>query len=110
MSKILVIDDQRSIRSTLKDILEMEGHTVVLAEDGAQGVEAFAADSFDVVLTDIKMPNMDGMEVLDKIMETRPDCPVIMISAMATLTRLSRASRKALMTSFRSPSISTVSL
>lgn len=80
MSKILVIDDQRSIRSTLKDILEMEGHTVVLAEDGAQGVEAFAADSFDVVLTDIKMPNMDGMEVLDKIMETRPDCPVIMIS------------------------------
>ena len=80
MSKILVIDDQRSIRSTLKDILEMEGHTVVLAEDGAQGVEAFGADSFDVVLTDIKMPNMDGMEVLDKIMETRPDCPVIMIS------------------------------
>ncbi len=80
MSKILVIDDQRSIRSTLKDILEMEGHTVVLAEDGAQGVEAFGSDSFDVVLTDIKMPNMDGMEVLDKIMETRPDCPVIMIS------------------------------
>ena len=80
MSKILVIDDQRSIRSTLKDILEMEGHTVALAEDGAQGVEAFGADSFDVVLTDIKMPNMDGMEVLDKIMETRPDCPVIMIS------------------------------
>ncbi len=80
MSKILVIDDQRSIRSTLKDILEMEGHTVVLAEDGAQGVAAFGADTFDVVLTDIKMPNMDGMEVLDKIMETRPDCPVIMIS------------------------------
>lgn len=80
MAKILVIDDQRSIRSTLKDILEMEGNTVVLAEDGVQGVAAFNSDTFDVVLTDIKMPNMDGMEVLDKIMEARPDCPVVMIS------------------------------
>ncbi len=80
MAKILVIDDQRSIRSTLKDILEMEGNTVVLAEDGVQGVAAFNSDTFDVVLTDIKMPNMDGMEVLDKIMEVRPDCPVVMIS------------------------------
>lgn len=80
MAKILVIDDQRSIRSTLKDILEMEGHEVSLAEDGAQGLEAFGAAEYDVVLTDIKMPNMDGMEVLGKIMETRPECPVIMIS------------------------------
>ena len=68
------------IRSTLKDILEMEGHAVSLAEDGAKGVEAFAAEKPDLVLTDIKMPAMDGMEVLAKIMETRPDCPVIMIS------------------------------
>lgn len=80
MAKILVIDDQRGIRSTLKDILEMEGHAVTLAEDGAQGVEAFKAEAFDVVLTDIKMPGMDGMEVLDAIMTQKPDCPVIMIS------------------------------
>lgn len=80
MAKILVIDDQRAIRSTLQDILEMEGHTVVLADDGAKGVEAFAAEAPDIVLTDIKMPAMDGMEVLDKIMQSKPDCPVIMIS------------------------------
>ena len=80
MAKILVIDDQRPIRSTLKDILEMEGHTVSLAEDGAKGVETFTAEKPDLVLTDIKMPAMDGMEVLAKIMETKADCPVIMIS------------------------------
>lgn len=80
MAKILVIDDQRPIRSTLKDILEMEGHTVSLAEDGAKGVETFTAEKPDLVLTDIKMPAMDGMEVLAKIMDTKADCPVIMIS------------------------------
>lgn len=80
MAKILVIDDQRAIRSTLQDILEMEGHAVVLADDGVKGVEAFAAEAPDLVLTDIKMPAMDGMEVLDKIMQSKPDCPVIMIS------------------------------
>ena len=80
MAKILVIDDQRSIRGTLKDILEMEGHSVQLAEDGAQGVDMFSAEKFDIVLTDIKMPGLDGMEVLAKIMELRPECPVIMIS------------------------------
>ncbi len=80
MSNILVIDDQRSIRSTLEDILTMEGYTVTTAEDGTQGLAAFAEGQYDAVLTDIKMPNMDGMEVLDKIMETKPECPVIMIS------------------------------
>ncbi len=80
MSKILVIDDQRGIRGTLKDILEMEGHAVELAEDGKQGVEMFTADNFDLVLTDIKMPNMDGIEVLDKVLQAKPDCPVVMIS------------------------------
>lgn len=80
MAKILVIDDQRGIRATLKDILEMEGHTVALAEDGAKGIEAFGGGGFDLVLTDIKMPAMDGMEVLAKVTASRPDCPVIMIS------------------------------
>lgn len=80
MAKILVIDDQRSIRNTLKDILEYENHTVNLAEDGEQGLEQFKANKYDVVLCDIKMPNMDGMEVLDKLHELNPDAPVIMIS------------------------------
>ncbi|MCQ2227810.1 MAG: sigma-54 dependent transcriptional regulator [Bacteroidales bacterium] len=80
MSKILVIDDQRAIRTSLKDILELEGHTVELAENGLEGIEKFNADKFDIVVTDIKMPEMDGIEVLQKIMETRPDTAVIMIS------------------------------
>lgn len=80
MANILVIDDQRSIRSTLEDILAMEGYGVATAEDGAKGLEAFRAGDFDAVLTDIKMPNMDGMELLGKITDEKPGCPVIMIS------------------------------
>ncbi len=80
MASILVIDDQRSIRNTLKDILEYEKHSVALAENGMQGIEMFKKEQFDIVLTDIKMEGMDGIEVLTKIMEIRPDCPVIMIS------------------------------
>ncbi len=80
MSKILVIDDQKSIRNTLKEILEYEGNEVVLAETGAIGLELFDADKIDIVLCDIKMPEMDGIEVLQKLMEKSPEVPVIMIS------------------------------
>lgn len=80
MAKILVIDDQRAIRTSLKDILELEGHTIELAENGVEGIDKFNADSFDMVITDIKMPEMDGMEVLSKIMELKPETAVIMIS------------------------------
>ena len=77
---ILLIDDERGIRNTLGEILTMEGYNVTVAEDGAKGIEAFTNGDFDAVLTDIKMPNMDGMEVLSKLTEMKPDCPVIMIS------------------------------
>lgn len=80
MAKILVIDDQRAIRTSLKDILEMEGHAVELAENGQEGMEKFGAEKYDMVITDIKMPEMDGIEVLSKIMEQHEEIPVIMIS------------------------------
>ncbi len=80
MAKILVIDDEKSIRNTLKDILETEEHEVVTAEDGLKGLELFADGKFEVVLCDIKMPEMDGIEVLGKIMDQPRDIPVIMIS------------------------------
>jgi DNA-binding NtrC family response regulator len=80
MANILVIDDERSIRSTLKEILEYEDHKVDLAEDGAQGIESYKEKKHDVVLCDIKMPNMDGIEVLEKLMEVTTDTTVIMIS------------------------------
>lgn len=80
MAKILVIDDQRSIRNTLKDILELEGYEVELAENGKDGIEIFLESKYDLVLSDIKMPEMDGLEVLSKIMEVHSDVPVVMIS------------------------------
>ena len=80
MAKILIVDDEKSIRNTLKDILEAEEHEVVTAEDGPTALELFAEQQFDVVLCDIKMQEMDGIEVLGKIMEQPQDVPVIMIS------------------------------
>jgi two-component system, NtrC family, nitrogen regulation response regulator NtrX len=80
MSRILVIDDERSIRNTLKDILEYEKYDVELAEDGHKALEVFRNGEFDIVLCDIKMPGMDGIEVLEQLNELNPDVPVIMIS------------------------------
>ena len=80
MSRILVIDDERSIRNTLKDILEFEKYTVELAEDGFKALELLQTKDFDVILCDIKMPGMDGIEVLQKVEELKPDTPVVMIS------------------------------
>jgi len=80
MSRILVIDDERAIRNTLKDVLEYEKHEVELAEDGPKGLEMFTANSYDIVLCDIKMAKMDGIEVLGKITAQSNDTPVIMIS------------------------------
>jgi two-component system nitrogen regulation response regulator NtrX len=80
MSRILVIDDERSIRNTLKDILEFEKYQVELAEDGFKALELLKTSDFDVILCDIKMPGMDGIEVLHKLEEIKPDIPVVMIS------------------------------
>jgi len=80
MSKILIIDDERSIRNTLKDILSYEKYDISLAENGIEGIELAKNDDFDVILCDIKMPQMDGIEVLEKIHELVNDTPVIMIS------------------------------
>ncbi len=78
--KILIIDDERSIRNTMKEILEFEGHEVFLAQDGAEGVEAALHNQFDAIFCDIKMPNMDGIEVLGKLTEEGCESSIIMIS------------------------------
>jgi len=80
MAKILVIDDERSIRNTLSDILGLEGHKVEVAEDGEQGFKKASETKFDAVFCDIKMPKMDGMEVLAKIHDNFPELPIVMIS------------------------------
>ncbi|MBQ9583780.1 MAG: sigma-54-dependent Fis family transcriptional regulator [Bacteroidales bacterium] len=78
--KLLIIDDERAIRNTLKEILEYEGHTVSVAEDGRAGYEAAMAGSFDAIFCDIKMPEMDGVEVLEKLVAEGCEASVIMIS------------------------------
>ena len=80
MAKILVIDDERSIRNTMKDILEFEKHQVVVAENGKVGLDAVQNHAFDLVFSDIKMPEMDGIELLSKLAEMEYDAPVVMIS------------------------------
>jgi DNA-binding NtrC family response regulator len=80
MAKILVIDDERSIRNTLKDILEFEKHQVVVAENGKIGLDAALNAAFDVIFSDIKMPEMDGIELLSALKEQEVDAPVVMIS------------------------------
>lgn len=80
MAKILVIDDEASIRETLKEILEYEGHQVQVAEEGEEGLMMYKKVKYDAVLCDIKMPTMDGLEVLEKLQEHAHDIPVIMIS------------------------------
>ncbi|MBK6966850.1 MAG: sigma-54-dependent Fis family transcriptional regulator [Bacteroidales bacterium] len=79
MARILVIDDERSIRSTLKEILEYEGYQMDEAPDGMTALELAAKEKYDVILCDIKMPQMDGIEVLDKLLLMN-DTPVVMIS------------------------------
>lgn len=94
MSKILIIDDERSIRNTLKEILSYESYDISLAEDGIAGLEMAKNDEFDVILCDIKMPQMDGIEVLDKIQELAIDTPVIMISGHGNIDTAVEAIKK----------------
>jgi len=80
MAKILVIDDEKSIRDTLKEILEYEDHKVDLAADGDEGLALFNENKYEIVLLDIKMPQKDGIEVLEEIFKINYEIPVIMIS------------------------------
>lgn len=94
MSKILIIDDEKAIRNSLKEILEYEKHEVEVAEDGISGIEIFQNNSFDVVLCDIKMPQMDGIEVLDKLQDISAEIPVIMISGHGNIDTAVEAIKK----------------
>ena len=94
MPKILIIDDERAIRSTLKEILEYESYTVDEAENGEIGLDLLSKSKYDVVLCDIKMPKIDGLEVLNRAMEFVPDTPFIMISAHGTIDTAVEATKK----------------
>jgi two-component system nitrogen regulation response regulator NtrX len=94
MPKILIIDDEKSIRNTLKDILMYEKFEVEEAGDGAEGLKKAEAGNYDLILCDIKMPKMDGIEVLEKLQDLNRDIPVIMISGHGTIETAVEAIKK----------------
>ena len=94
MSKILVIDDERPIRSTLKEILEFEKFKVDDAEDGKTGFELIKKNKYDIILCDIKMPKMDGMEVLEESMKIGIETPFVMISGHGNVETAVEAIKK----------------
>jgi len=84
-SKILITDDEKSIRNALREILEFESYSVLEAENGEQALSTIRSEAIDLVMLDIKMKGMDGIEVLGKIKELKPELPVIMISGHGTI-------------------------
>jgi len=94
MARILIIDDERAIRNTLREILEYEDYEVVDVDNGVDGLEMIRKDDFDLVLCDIKMNRMDGMEVLAEGLALKPDMPFIMISGHGTVETAVEASKK----------------
>ncbi len=85
MAKILIVDDEKSIRNSLREILEYEGYQVKDACDGLEGYKMASEEKFDIILSDIKMPKMDGIELLDKLKDAGIDSQIVMISGHGTI-------------------------
>lgn len=94
MSNILIVDDEKAIRKTLGEILSYEGYKIDEAGDGEEGLKRFKEKAYDVVLCDIKMPKMDGIEFLEKVSELNADVPIIMISGHGTIETAVEAVKK----------------
>ncbi|WP_215226214.1 sigma-54-dependent transcriptional regulator [Echinicola shivajiensis] len=94
MQKILIIDDEKVIRSTLKEILEYENYEIFEAQDGVEGLKMIESQDFDLVLCDIKMPKMDGLEVIDKVSKMDKQPQFIMISAHGSIESAVEATKK----------------
>jgi DNA-binding NtrC family response regulator len=94
MSNILIIDDEKSIRKTLSEILSYEGYKIDEAGDGEEGLKKFKEKAYEVVLCDIKMPKLDGIEFLERAKESNPDVPIIMISGHGNIDTAVEAVKK----------------
>ena len=94
MADILIIDDEKAIRKTLTEILTFEGYKIDEASDGEEGLKKFKEKTFDLVLCDIKMPKMDGIEFLEKAGEVNADVPIIMISGHGNIETAVEAVKK----------------
>ena len=94
MPNILIIDDEKAIRKTLSEILSFEGYKIDEAADGEEGLKRFSEKTFDLVLCDIKMPKLDGIEFLEKAREINADIPIIMISGHGNIDTAVEAVKK----------------
>lgn len=94
MATILIIDDEKAIRKTLSEILSFEGYKIEEAVDGEEGLKKFKDKAYDVVLSDIKMPKIDGIDFLQKATEANPDVPIIMISGHGNIETAVEAVKK----------------
>lgn len=94
MADILIIDDEKAIRKTLTEILSFEGYKIEEAADGEEGLKKFKEKTYDLVLCDIKMPKLDGIEFLQKAGEVNADVPVIMISGHGNIETAVEAVKK----------------
>lgn len=94
MADLLIIDDEKAIRKTLTEILSFEGYKIEEASDGEEGLRKFKEKTYDVVLCDIKMPKLDGIEFLQKAGEFNPDVPIIMISGHGNIETAVEAVKK----------------
>ena len=94
MASVLIIDDERAIRKTLSEILSYEGYKIDEASDGEEGLKLFSSKTYDVVLCDIKMPKVDGLEFLEKAKEINADVPIIVISGHGNIDTAVEAVKK----------------
>ncbi len=94
MARILIVDDEASIRETLHEILTFEGYEVDMAEDGAQALDMLRKTEYDVALCDIKMPKIDGLELLDRVKGIADDVSFIMISGHGTIETALEATKR----------------
>lgn len=94
MANILIVDDEKSIRNSLRDVLEYEGHTIIEAENGMEALALVKKTELDLILCDIKMPKMDGIDFLDMALEAKPESVIIMISGHGTIETAVEAIKK----------------
>lgn len=94
MAKILIVDDEKSIRKSLREILEFEKYKIDEAEDGVTGLSMASSENYDLILCDIKMPKLDGMELLNKLNEQEIDSPIVMMSGHGNIETAVEAVKK----------------
>ncbi|MFQ6066733.1 MAG: sigma-54-dependent transcriptional regulator [bacterium] len=92
--RILIVDDEANVRAVFSDVLRRESYLVKAVEDGSEALKAMDEETFDLALVDLRMPLMDGIEVLENIKKRKPEIPVIIYTGYGSITTAVEAMRK----------------